>query len=81
MADHRIEQARDEFKASNDELRKELAEARNAIALLTARQKDLDGQISRITEEKSQQDKSLEDARVSLAKAESQRDEAITRTA
>lgn len=81
MADHRIEQARDEFKALNDELRKELSEARNTIAQLTARQQDLDGQISRITEEKSLQDKSLEEARVSLAKAEAQREEAIARTA
>lgn len=81
MADHRIEQARDEFKAPNDELRKDLSEARNTIAQLTARQQDLDGQISRITEEKSLQDKSLEDVRVSLAKAEAQREEAIARTA
>lgn len=80
MGDHRIEQARDEFKASNDELQKELTEARNTIAQLTARQQDLDDQLSRVTEKKIQQDKSLEDARVGLAKAESQRDEALART-
>ncbi|MCK9504552.1 MAG: DNA-binding protein, partial [Porticoccaceae bacterium] len=80
MGDHRIEQARDEFKASNDELRKELTEARNTIAQLTARQQDLNNQLSRVIEKKSQQDKSLEDARVGLAKAESQRDEALART-
>ena len=33
-----------------------------------------------MSKEKSEQSRSLEDARVSLAKAESQRDEAVTRT-
>ena len=56
-----------------------MTHANNTIAQLTARQQDLENQIARITKEKSQQDKSLEDARVSLAKAESQRDEALTR--
>jgi len=79
MADHRIEQARKEFEALNEELRTELTHANNTIAQLTARQQDLSNQIARITEEKILQDKSLEDARVSLAKAESQRDEALTR--
>jgi archaellum component FlaC len=80
MADHRIEQTRQEFEALNDELRKELTNANNNIAQLTARQQDLDDQIARITEEKSLQGKSLENARVSLAKVESQRDEALART-
>jgi len=53
MGDHRIEQARDEFKASNDELRKELTEARNTIAQLTARQQDLNNQLSRVIEKKA----------------------------
>ena len=79
MADHRIEQARQKFETLKEELRKELTHANNTIAQLTARQQDLENQIARITKEKSQQDKSLEDARVSLAKAESQRDEALTR--
>jgi len=79
MADHRIEQARQEFETLKEELRKELTHANNTITQLTARQRDLDNQIARITEEKSLQDKSLEDARVSLAKAESRRDEALTR--
>ena len=65
--------------ALKEELRKELTHANNTITQLTARQRDLDNQIARITEEKSLQDKSLEDARVSLAKAESRRDEALTR--
>lgn len=81
MADHRIEQARREFEASNEELRKELTHASNSIEQLTARQQDLDDQIARLTEEKSLQDKSLEDARVGLVKAESQRDEAVARIA
>ncbi|WP_338353339.1 DNA-binding protein [Thalassolituus oleivorans] len=80
MADHRIEQARHEYEAFNKELRKELADSKNTIAQLTARQQDLDDQIARITEEKSLQGKSLEDTRVSLAKVESQRDEALART-
>jgi len=80
MADHRIAQARQEFEALNEELRKELANANNTIAQLTARQQGLDDQITRITEEKSLQDRSLEDARVSLAKVESQRDEALAQT-
>ena len=79
MADHRIEQARQEFETLKEELRTELTYANNTIAQLTARQRDLENQIARITEEKSLQDKSLEDARVRLAKAESQRDEALTR--
>lgn len=53
MGDHRIEQARDEFKVSNDELRKELTEARNTIAQLTARQQDLNNQLSRVIEKKA----------------------------
>lgn len=80
MADHRIEQARREFEASNEELRKKLTHANNSIEQLTAQKQDLDDQIARITEEKSLQDKSLEGARVGLAKAESQRDEALART-
>lgn len=79
MADHRIEQARQEFKASSDELQKELVEDRNTIVQLTARQQDLERQIVRITDEKNLQGKSLEDTRVHLAKIESQRDEAIAR--
>lgn len=80
MANHRIEQTRQEFEALNEELRKELTNANSNIAQLTARQQDLDDQIARITEEKSLRGKSLEDARFSLAKVESQRDEALART-
>ena len=81
MADQRIAQSRDEFKASNDQLRKELTEARNSIVQLSARQQDLDAQLFRVTEEKALQGKSLETAHIKLAKAEAQRDEAIARTA
>ena len=81
MADHRIEQARRESKASNDELRKELNNANNTITQLTARQQDLENQIERLNKEKREQSRSLEDVRVNLAKAESQRDEAVARTA
>ena len=81
MADHRIEETRQEFEASNKELRKELADSKNTIAQLTARQQDLESQIERQNKEKSALDKSLEDVRISLVKAEAQRDEAIVRTA
>ncbi|MBK8971908.1 MAG: DNA-binding protein [Hahellaceae bacterium] len=80
MADHRIEQARQEFEGFNQELRKELIDAKNTIAQLTARQQDLESQIERQNKEKGEAQKSLEDARISLIKAESQRDEAIART-
>ena len=79
MADHRIEQARQEFETLKEELRKELTHADNTMAQLTARQRDLENQTERLSKEKSEQSRSLEDARVSLAKAESQRDEAAAR--
>ncbi len=79
MTDHRIEQARREFEASNEELGKKLTHANNSIAQFTARQQDLNNQIERLNNEKSEQSQSLEDVRVSLAKAESQRDEAVAR--
>ena len=81
MADQRIAQSRDEFKASNDQLRKELTEARNSIAQLTDRQQDVSAQLSQITEAKALQGKSLEEVRIKLATAEAQRDEALSRTA
>lgn len=80
MAEHRIDESRQEFEALNEELRKELTDANNTIAQLTARQQDLDDQLARITEEKSLLGKSLEDARISLVKVESQRDEALARS-
>ena len=52
MADHRIEQGRQEFETLKEELRTELTYANNTIAQLTARQRDLENQIARITEEK-----------------------------
>jgi chromosome segregation ATPase len=81
MADQRIAQSSDEFKASNDQLRKELIEARNSIVQLTDRQQDLNTQLSQITEAKALQGKSLEDANIKLAKAEAQLDESIARAA
>jgi chromosome segregation ATPase len=81
VADLRIEQAQQEFKASNGELRKELTNANNTITQLTARQQDLESQIERMNQENSDQSQSLEDVRVHLARTESQRDEAIARTA
>lgn len=80
MANHRIEQARQEFESLSKELRKELTYAKNTIVQLTARQQDLENQIERQNKEKGETEKSLEDARISLVKAESQRDEAIART-
>ncbi len=79
MADHRIEQARQEYEELNKELRKELSDSKNHIAQLTARQQDLEIQIERQNKEKSKSEKSLEDTRISMVKAESQRDEAISR--
>ncbi|MGI2068380.1 DNA-binding protein [Shewanella sp. MF08487] len=81
MADQRIAQSSDEFKASNDQLQKELTEARNSIVQLTDRQQDLNAQLSQITEAKALQGKSLEEVRIKLATAEAQRDEALSRTA
>jgi len=80
MADHRIKEARQEFEALNKELRQELTDTQNTIAQLTARQQDLENQIERQNKEQGESEKSLEDARIGLAKAESQRDEAIART-
>lgn len=81
MADHRIEQARQEFNTTIDELRKELAKGNNTVVQLTARQQDLESQIERLNQEKDEQGRSLEDVRVNLAKAKAQRDEAVTRIA
>ncbi len=81
MADHRIEQARRGFEALNDKLRTELTNTNNTIAQLTTRQRDLENQIERLNQEKGEQRQSLEDVRVNLARAESQRDEAVARTA
>lgn len=80
MADHRIEQARQEFKELNEELRKKLNDADNTVAQLNARQKDLEMQIGQLTDEVVQKTQALEDARIKLTKAELQRDEAVTRT-
>jgi chromosome segregation ATPase len=80
MADHRIEQARQEFETLNEELHKELTHANNTVSKLTARQQDLENQTEQLSKEKSEQSQSLQDARVSLEKAESQRDEAVERT-
>lgn len=79
MADHKINQARSEFKAITEELRQELAEAGNTIAQLTSRQHDLEQQLDTAMEEKRSLSQSLEDARVATAKSESQRDEAVSR--
>lgn len=79
MADHRIEQARQEFKELNEELRKKLDEAGNTIAQLNARQKDLEIQIGQLTDEVNRKAQALENTRIKLTKAELQRDEAMTR--
>ena len=56
-----------------------MTDAKNTIVQLTVRQQDLESQIERQNKEKGEAEKSLEDARISLVKAESQRDEAIAR--
>lgn len=76
-ANLRTEEARQEFKASSDELQKKLEEAGNTIAQMTTRNQDLEKEIERLTEVKKLQSRSMEDARVNLAKAESQRDQAV----
>lgn len=78
-ADHRIEQAHQEFKQKKDELRKELADASNTISQHTTHQKELEKQIEQLTEEKKLQSQSVEELRVALAKTESQRDEGLAR--
>ncbi|WP_290538429.1 DNA-binding protein [Alcanivorax sp.] len=80
MADQRIDQIRQEFDALNDERHKRLTEANTSIVQLTARLQDMGVQLELLNEEKRQQSRSLEDTRVALAKAESQRDEAIARS-
>ncbi|WP_024330255.1 hypothetical protein [Simiduia agarivorans] len=57
-----------------------MTDTKNTIVQLTARQQDLENQIERKNKKKGEVEKSLEDARISLVKAESQRDEAIART-
>lgn len=80
MADHRIEQARQEFKELNGELRKKLDDANKTIAQHSTRQKDLEMKIGQLTDEVAQKTQVLEDARIKLIKVELQRDEAVTRT-
>src|SRR5690606_32377485 len=80
MADQRIEQTRQEFEALNDKLHTRLAEENSTLIQLSSRQQDMEKQIELLNEEKRQQSRSLEDTRVALAKAESQRDEAIARS-
>jgi chromosome segregation ATPase len=79
-ADHRIEQAHQEFKATSDELRKELDKVNNTNTQLTVREQSLEKQIEQLTEEKNRQSRSLEDMRVAFAKVESQRDETLALT-
>lgn len=77
MADQRIEQTRQEFEALNDKLHTRLAEANSTLIQLSSRQQDMEKQIELLNEEKRQQSRTLEDTRVALAKAESQRDLAV----
>tara|TARA_R110002049_G_scaffold79063_4_gene201655 strand:+ start:1031 stop:2107 length:1077 start_codon:yes stop_codon:yes gene_type:complete len=79
VADHRIEQARQEFNALSDALRKELFEAGNTIDQFSDRQQNLEKQVAQLTNEKNLQSESLEDTRINLAKTETQRDEAVAR--
>lgn len=78
LADDRIEQANEEFTAHNRKIKQELVEAHNAILQLSTRQKELDDQIARLTNVNAQKEKSLLELRVALAKAESQRDDALS---
>lgn len=80
-AEHRIDQALQEFNTAKDTLKKELTDARNTVSQLTARQNDLEKQIVHIADEKAQQGKALEDTRINLVTAELRRDEAISRAA
>lgn len=80
MANHRIEQARQECKGLNDELRKRLGDADISIAQLSARQKDFELQVGQLTDEVNQKARTVEDMRTHLTKAELQRDEATART-
>ena len=80
-AEHRIDQALQEFNTAKDTLKKELTDARNTVSQLTARQNDLEQQIVHVANEKAQQGKALEDTRINLVTAELRRDEAISRAA
>ncbi len=81
MAEHKIGQAKQEFQAINEDLRRELTETRNTITQFTSSQQDMEQKIQRLSKEKSSLSQSLEDARVAIAKSESQRDEAVSRVA
>ncbi len=79
MADQRIEQAREKFDSLNASLRDELVNASQASTELEARQQDLESQIERLSDQNRQLNRSLEEARVNLAKTESVRDEGLAR--
>lgn len=81
MADHKIAEAQQAFQNTSDGLRKELVNARNAITQFTARQEELERQIAHLTKEKETLSQSLDDSRVSAAKAELQRSTAESRVA
>jgi len=81
MANVRIEEAQQEFRAARDQLLKDQAESQSKISQLTSRQQDLVQQNQHLTEEKLFLSKSLEEARINLARAESQRDSAVARVA
>jgi chromosome segregation ATPase len=75
MADHRIEQARQEFKILADEHQNNLRDANNTIVQLAARNKDLEEEIGKLTNLLAQKTQDLETSRLNLLKAELQRDE------
>lgn len=79
LADHRIDEAQQQFEISNTGLKNELTEARRCIEKLTEHQKELDQQISHFVVESNALRKDLEDGRVVLVKTEFQRDEALAR--
>lgn len=81
MAEVRIEDAKQEFQAAKGLLLKDQAEANITISQLTVQQDDLAQQNKHLAEENLHLRKSLEEARLILAKTESQRDTALARVA
>jgi chromosome segregation ATPase len=79
MANVRIEEAQQEFRAAKDQLLKDQAESQNKISQLTSLQQDLVQQNQHLTQEKLFLSKSLEEARINLARVESQRNSSVTR--
>ena len=78
-ADSRIGIAKETFDSELEKLRAELKDKCNVITELSSTQKQLEAQVENLSMEKTEIKQFLEDARVSLAKSETQREDAHKR--